>query len=290
MSTVLITGSRGFLGRALCDRVRAQGHKVLELDADQGDVAEKDVLALYDNEQPDHVFHLAAKTYVPDSWQWPQDFIRTNVMGTENVLELCRTSKASLTYISAYLYGQPDSLPIGEDHPVRPNNPYALSKHLAEQLCDFYAMHYAVRTTVIRPFNIYGPGQSGHFLIPHIVDQALHEDVIKVKDLQPRRDYLYIDDLIDALLLTKKHTTGDCSIYNIGSGYSLSVQEIIDIIQEVLKTKKPVVSEAAVRQNELSDVVANIKRAREVLQWSPRHTFREGIQKMIRKEASASPS
>jgi GDP-4-dehydro-6-deoxy-D-mannose reductase len=285
MSTMLVTGSRGFLGRSLCERVRAQGHKVLELDAEQGDVADKDALAPYNNEQIDHVFHLAAKTYVPDSWQRPYDFFRTNIMGTENVLELCKTSKASLTYVSAYLYGQPDALPIDENHPVRPNNPYAQSKHLAEQLCDFYANYYAVRTTVIRPFNIFGPGQSKNFLIPHIVEQALHKDVIKVKDLYPRRDYLYIDDLIDALMLSTKSAAAGCLKYNIGSGYSLSVKEIIDIIQEAIQTNKPVESEAIVRPNEISDVVADIARARERLHWFPRHTFREGILKLVQQEA-----
>ncbi len=283
MNNILITGSRGFLGSVLKKKCAGDGHVVLELDAEHGDVADSSIFNRYEKEDVSHVYHLAAKTFVPDSWNVPFDFYRTNVMGTENVLEFCRRKSISLTYVSAFLYGMPRYLPITEDHPVVPNNPYAHSKHLAEQLCEFYAAYYRVKITVIRPFNIYGAGQSTKFLIPHVVNQALHADVIKVKDIHPKRDYVYIDDVVDALMLTLK-SAADYSVYNIASGYSLSVQEVVDIIQQTAQTNKRVEAEAIVRPNELSDVFADITRARQRLHWNPKYTFKEGITRLIQQE------
>jgi GDP-4-dehydro-6-deoxy-D-mannose reductase len=283
MNKILITGAQGFLGSVLRQRCTLAGNAVLGLGAEEGDIADSSTCRRYNEEAVSHVFHLAAKTFVPDSWTKPMDFYRTNVMGTENVLEFCRRKNVPLTYVSAFVYGNPSSLPIAEEHPVVPNNPYAHSKYLAEQLCEFYSAHYQVKITVIRPFNIYGAGQAGRFLIPHVVRQVLHEDVIKVKDLRPKRDYVYVDDVADALMLTLGPSAA-YSVYNIASGGSLSVQEIIDIVQQAANTNKPVEEEAVVRPNELFDVFADITRARQGLNWRPKHTFREGIAKLIQHE------
>jgi nucleoside-diphosphate-sugar epimerase len=283
MTTIMITGARGFLGKALGQKARQEGCSVVALDAEDGDIANKDLFSRYEHDGIEHVFHLAARTYVPDSWDNPYEFYMTNVMGTGNVLEFCKRKKLSLTYVSAYLYGQPDTLPISEDHPLRPNNPYAQSKHLAEQLCQFYAKHHQTRTTIIRPFNIFGAGQNGKFLIPHIIRQALHGQDIQVKDLLPRRDYVYIDDVVDALMRTVQ-PAWEFSIFNIGAGHSLSVREIIDIIQDILGTSKQIVTDRSVRQNELPDVVADISKASRLLHWQPRHDFREAMEEVLRTE------
>jgi GDP-4-dehydro-6-deoxy-D-mannose reductase len=280
MSGILITGSNGFLGHALCERLSKESHNIFKLDIDRGDITDRAVFRPFAKEDIRHVFHLAARTYVPDSWDSPFDFYHTNVMGTENVLEFCRLKKSSLIYVSAYIYGQPDFLPVNENHPVRPNNPYAHSKYLAEQLCEFYARYFEVKTTIIRPFNIYGAGQGGKFLIPHITHQALHDRCIAVKDLHPRRDYVYLDDVVDVLTLTM-NLDDPFSILNIGSGYSLSVKEIIDIIQDVAGTEKLVETAHVVRENELADVIADIKRVYQKLHWKPKHDFRAGITKVI---------
>jgi nucleoside-diphosphate-sugar epimerase len=283
MNKILITGAQGFLGSALKRRCISAGLPVLELGTAHGDITDNNIFSAYESEDISHVFHLAAKTFVPASWVHPSVFYQTNTMGTENVLEFCRRKGLSLTYVSAYLYGPPKRLPIAEDHPIAPNNPYAHSKYLAEQLCEFYARHYKIKVTVIRPFNIYGAGQNIKFLIPHIIHQALHGDVIKIKDLHPKRDYVYIDDVVEALMLTQQPSAA-LSTYNIGAGNSLSVKEIIDIIQEILQTRKPVEAEEVVRQNELPDVVADITKARQGLHWTPKHSFREGMAKLIQHE------
>lgn len=280
MKSILVTGAGGFIGRRLVSVLKQVGHEVFELTSTDGDIVDPATLAGFDESSVDMVFHLAGRTYVPDAWQEPADFQRVNVTGTLNVLEFCRKRGIPLTYVSAYLYGIPASLPVKESDQVNPNNPYALSKFLAESVCRFYAEHFGVPVTIIRPFNIFGPGQKGHFLIPEIIAQVKANRPIHLKDLTPRRDYLYLDDLIDALVCTIGVGKG-YHLYNIGYGCSLSVAEIVNAIQSAAGTSLPVISENMPRQNEISDVYADISHAKQELGWYPQHTFDEGIKNMI---------
>src|SRR5207237_1415928 len=148
-----------------------------------------------------YVIHLAGKSFVPDSWKDPQEFMRVNAEGTRNVLEFCRKNNIPLIFMSSYVYGIPVRLPIDENHPVTPSNPYAQSKYEAEKICIMYAEKYKIPVTIVRPFNIFGPNQPEHFLIPKIIQQALDVSStrIELQDLSPRRDYIYMDDLLDAI-------------------------------------------------------------------------------------------
>lgn len=284
MSKILVTGASGFIGRSLVARLQTQGWDVIPLDSAVGDIASPDTLAKFRHQKVAHVFHLAGKTFVPDSWNNPQAFCQTNVTGTINVLEFCKEPRIPMTYVSAYVYGHPDSLPIGEDSAVRPSNPYALTKRLAEEACEFYASTYGLQVTTIRPFNAYGIGQAENFLIPAIISQALDSgEEIVVKDLAPKRDYVYLEDLVTGLLATLGKSDG-YRVYNIGSGVSLSVQEVIDLIQEIAGTQKKIVCDQVIRTNELMDVVADISKAGSELGWRPEFTFRAGIEKIIRTE------
>ncbi len=280
---LLLTGSSGFIGSALKSRLRELSFDIVETCSENGGVTNPETFFPLLFQDVTHVFHLGGKTFVPESWEEQAAYFRTNVSGTQNVLELCRKTQAGLTFVSAYLYGQPDTLPVSESSPIRPNNPYAQSKHLAEQLCGFYAREYGVKVNIIRPFNVYGPGQDKRFLIPSIIEQALAAPTIKLKDLSPKRDYVYLDDLLDALVLTMS-CTDSLSVYNIGSGYSISVRGVVDAVQEVLETDKPVVSEQITRRNEMDDVIADITRANTELNWYPKRSFHEGIRRIIQHE------
>lgn len=256
-----------------------KGHQVTTLSRRDGDIADPDTLQHL--APVDHVFHLAARTFVPDSWKDPAGFLRCNVVGTANVLAYCRRAACSLTFVSAYVYGRPEKLPVDEDSRPRPNNPYALSKYLAEQLCAFSAQYEGVATTVVRPFNIFGPNQADHFLMPRIIRQVKAGGPVRVMDLSPKRDYLHIDDLVDLLLATLKRGDSPFRVVNAGSGESHSVGEIADIIQDVAGTDFEVVDEAQPRYEELHDVRADVSRARRELGWSPRLTFRQGIESLV---------
>ncbi len=280
MSYILITGADGFIGSALKKHLINNSFNVLDMDQKDGDIIDRKYFEQYIDYDINHVFHLAGKTFVPDSWEDPYSFYKTNVLGLENVLEFCRKKNTSMTFVSAYLYGQPARLPVCEDDIIIPNNPYAHSKYLGEEICRFYTREFNLKITIIRPFNIFGENQNVKFLIPEIIHKVFTDDVIKIKDLSPRRDYLYIEDLISALVLTIK-SIGNFNVYNIGYGKSFSVKEIIDIILKLMNSDKPVISDNLIRKNEIPDVVADISRAKKEIGWSPSYTFEEGICKML---------
>ncbi len=274
---VLVTGADGFIGKKLSHMLKSD-YEVSTFSIGDGDIA-NDELKFKDIS---HVFHLAALTFVPYSWENPKEFYRVNVQGTENVLDFCKNNGASLTFISTYVYGMPKYLPIDENHPIDPNSPYNHSKYLAEQLCNFYSANFGVQTTVLRPFNIYGKGQAQHFLIPEIVGQLLDttKPEIKLQTLTPKRDYVHINDVISALMLTlnqKKSAT-----YNIASGVSVSVGEIADIVKKVSGINKGVVSANIERKNEVTDICADISFAKANLGWQPGVSFEEGIGELVR--------
>jgi nucleoside-diphosphate-sugar epimerase len=279
--SILVTGASGFVGTHLIAALREQGEKVVAHHSADGDIAREELRVPRDVR---HVFHLAARTYVPDSWRTPREFYEVNVLGTVNVLELCRARGATLTLMSSYVYGRPERLPIDEEHPVRAFNPYAHSKILAEQAAAFYQSSFGVVVTIVRPFNLYGPGQASHFLIPTLVRQAVDPacEAITVADERPKRDYLFIDDLVDLLVrqLNKRETGG---IYNAGSGMSVSVLDLASIVADAAGTTKPVVSRGEQRPDEVLDTVACIARARCEFGWSPKVTLAEGLRRIIER-------
>jgi nucleoside-diphosphate-sugar epimerase len=202
-------------------------------------------------------------------------------VGTVNVLEFCRRQSASLTFISSYVYGKPDSLPITEDHPLRPLNPYSHTKILGEQVVSYYRSQFGVPATIVRPFNIYGPGQGRRFLVPTLIRQALDpcSAEIVVADLRPRRDYLYIRDLVELLVATTHRL--DCGIYNAASGYSVGIDDLIKAIALLTGKPKPVRSLEQARPDEVLDVVGDISKAKAELNWTPSVRLSDGLRHTI---------
>ena len=204
-----------------------------------------------------------------------------------NVLEHCRQNQASLTLISSYVYGQPQRLPIAEDHPVAAANPYSHTKILAEDAARFYEQRFGLSLVIVRPFNIYGPGQRDLFLIPLIVRQVLDPcvEVVRVQDLLPKRDYLYVKDAVAFLVATLRD--GAHGVFNIGSGYSASVAEVAELANRAAGLCKPVVSAGKPRPGEIMDVVADISRAAAEFDWQPRTSLADGIAAVVAGERSA---
>ena len=277
---ILVTGATGFLGRHLVSALESRGFAVRRHSSADGDIAN----CTLPMQGVSRVFHLAGKSYVPDSWLAPQGFYQTNLMGAVNVLEHCRRNQAALTLISSYVYGEPKRLPIAEDHPVSAANPYAHTKLLAEDTARFYEERFGVPLVIVRPFNIYGPGQRSSFLIPSIVRQAIDPsiDVVRVQDLRPRRDYLYVADAVAMLLASLR--PGSHGVFNIGSGHSTSVAEVIDLVYMAAGIRKPVLSADVQRPGEIMNVVADVSRAASQLDWRPCTAIEDGIAAMVAAE------
>jgi nucleoside-diphosphate-sugar epimerase len=176
-----------------------------------------------------------------------------------------------------FLLSDPIHQPIAESVALVAKNPYALSKKLAEEACQFFADRFGICVTILRPFNIYGPGQSDAFLVPTIVNQLKGGKEVRVKDLEPRRDYVYILDVVEAMVKAVACELG-FSVFNVGSGASHSVADLIQIIQDVWGTDLPVRSDGVRRKDEVMDTVADITLAAQKLGWKPRFTLRQGIE------------
>lgn len=279
VSDVLITGASGFVGRHVEKRLCELQYDVIAVDSSSGDVAEWGTWTRYP--RADVVIHLAGRTYVPDSWNNPEEFFRTNLFGTICALRYCRQHRSNLIFASTYVYGVPGSLPISENATLRPSNPYAMSKKIAEDACRFYSEGYGLNVTILRPFNVYGPGQDCRFLIPSTIAQVRSGKCIEVEDLEPKRDYLYIDDLVSAFLAAIQRPAR-FDIFNVASGTSHSVSEIIQLIQEIAGTSLPIHCRGRRRQGEIMETVADIRRARDVLGWEPSRSLRDGCSRVMK--------
>ena len=276
---IAVTGSTGFVGSHLTKRLKALCHDVIDIDIKKGiDITDRKQLESL--EPFDILFHLAAKSYVPDSYKDPWSFFCVNIIGTLNALELCRSHKARMVFISSYLYGSPQYLPIGENHPTAAFNPYAQSKLISEQLCCSYNRDFHLPVVIVRPFNLYGPGQTKNFLIPTIVSQAKSGKII-LSDPAPKRDFLYIDDFIDLLMKLIDYRSNDCQVFNAGSSKSFSVREIAEIVCRLINRNIRVEFTGNKRPAEIADTVADISKAKEILNWQPKIPLEDGLKSLI---------
>ena len=276
---VTVTGSSGFVGSHLVKRLKALNYDVVDIDIKKG-IDITNPAKLESVEHFDVLFHLAAKSYVPDSYKDPWSFFHLNIIGTLNALELCRKFKARMIFISSYLYGSPQYLPIDENHPVSAFNPYAQSKLICEQLCQSYNRDFQTAVVIVRPFNLYGPGQDKNFLIPTIINQAKSGKII-LNDPVPKRDFLYIDDFVELLVKLIDYNNSGCQIFNAGSSKSFSVREIAEIICQLINTNISIEFTNQKRPNEIADTVADISKAKELLGWQPKISFEEGLKFLI---------
>jgi nucleoside-diphosphate-sugar epimerase len=278
---VLVTGSQGFIGHGLTKKLTELGHSVFSMDRSLGmEILDETSYGQFAGKSISIVFHLAGLTFVPASWENPSEFYKVNTLGTQKVLDFCSAVGARMIYLSAYIYGVPQYLPIDEKHPVVPNNPYAHTKLLAEELCRFYAKYKSVPVIILRPFNLYGKNQDERFLIPLIVKQARTRHHITVKDITPRRDYLYIDDFIGACV-SLLDITSPYSLFNIGYGESYSVKEIIEQVAALSGNAVTWSTENISRPNEIPDTIADISAIKSATGWSPEIPLSEGIKRLL---------
>jgi nucleoside-diphosphate-sugar epimerase len=276
---IAVTGSNGFVGRNLISFLKKSNDEIIELDLLKGiDITNQNDCS--NIPAFDVVVHLAAKIFVPDSYKLPHDFYFTNYIGTLNMLELCRKFNARMIFASSYVYGNPQYLPIDENHPLVAFNPYADSKIQGENLCRSYHNFFGIKTIIVRPFNLFGRGQHNIFLISSILEQA-KTGTINLQSSKPRRDYIYIDDMVAAYIKMIYNTQINFEIFNIGSGKSYSVKEIAEMINNEYGNKLHIKFSNLERLNEVENTVSDIQRAKSILKWEPQITMLEGIKKYL---------
>lgn len=279
---ILVTGSTGFVGRNLVESLRMRGLDVVTLNDHRGHSLDvRDWQQIKEVEGVGTVYHLAAITSIPYSFENPRETFEINVAGTVNVLELCRLRKVEkVVFASSYLYGQPQYLPIDEKHPLNPTNPYAVSKALAEDVCRAYHEYYGLRCVILRLFNVYGKGQSGNFLISSILKQLVTRR-IELLDPEPRRDFLHITDGVNAFIKAADYSASGFEVFNIGSGTSYRVSDVVDLAVKLAGVKCSVVYKNERRTSEIMDTVADISKAKRLLQWQPQVSFEDGLRDVI---------
>jgi len=283
-SVVAVTGSRGFLGRHLVKTLKGKDVSIIEIDITLG----IDILSIESLEKIPHfdtLVHLAARTYVPDSYTDSRGFYQTNIMGTVNCLEICKRNKANIVFPSTYVYGKPSYLPVDESHPTSSWNPYATSKLIGEQLCTSYSCDFGISACILRIFNVYGPGQKPVFLIPKIVNGVLKGDLC-LQSSSPKRDYIYVLDVVAAIDSCLNSEMEGVCVYNVGSGLSHSVSEIVDLVQDTLKTNVSVTYKNLHRKSHVANVVADICHIKKELDWFPTFDLKTGLQHYITSEVN----
>lgn len=277
---ILITGSNGFIGSHLVQRLEKEGANIIPIDVSRG-IDITDWEQVKDYHDIDAIYHLAAKTFIPDTIDDPKETYLINLVGTLNMLELGRRSGTKkFVFASSYIYGYPKYTPIDEGHPVNPTNPYSRTKFLSEELCRAYYEDYGLKCVIIRAFNVYGEGQRNNFLIPSILKQ-IRDGEIALKDPEPRRDFLYVEDLVEAYIRAAEYSGSDLEIFNIGSGVSYSVDEIMRTILDITKEKIKVSYLYERRENEIMNTVADITKAKEKLGWEPKFSIEEGLRNTV---------
>lgn len=288
---ILVTGADGFIGSHLTKKLVILGAKVRamtfgkvkSLNDLKGniEIARHDLNSLekLGDLEFDAIFHLAALTDLKKCLEDPFLACSTNVLGTIKLLESCKKVGRFIIISTLGVYGEPRYLPIDENHPTLPIEPYAASKAAAESfvlgICSSRKIHYCIA----RLFNVYGPGQKSGFVIPQIINQALNRNEVILKNQNSTRDFIYIDDVIDALIMIA--LKGKDGIYNIGSGKETSILELTKIMQKFIDRKISFKFTGEARTINVQRSLADIRKIRKDVGWTPSTDLNDGIRKTL---------
>lgn len=304
---VLITGAGGFIGSHLAERCVEAGHKVRafvhynarnlhgwlealpcydDLEVVSGDIRDYDsVLAAV--EGCDTVFHLAALIGIPYSYVSPLAYIRTNVEGTYNVLQACRTLRTPnvLVTSTSETYGTAQYVPIDEIHPAVGQSPYAATKIAADQLAVSYHRSFAMPVKIVRPFNTYGPRQSARAIIPTVITQILAgKRELSLGNLAPTRDLTFARDTAAGFLAIANHNSLLGEAVNIGMGSEISIGDLVEKIAAIMGVKVTVTASNERRRAAASEVerlLADASKLRAATGWAPEYDLDRGLRETI---------
>jgi NAD dependent epimerase/dehydratase len=311
--TVLITGAGGFIGSHLVEALVEKGARVRAMVKynsrnDWGTLeslppAVQNNLEILAGDITDPffvqkavkgcqtVFHLAALIGIPYSYVAPQHYVQVNVQGTLNVLEACRAEGVlKLVHTStSETYGTARYTPIDEAHPLQGQSPYSASKIAADKMAESYYLSFGLPVATIRPFNTFGPRQSARAIIPTIISQALRSEQtgqpIQLGSLSPMRDFTFVKDTAQGFIRVAECEDSVGEVINVGSGQTQTIGDTLSTILALIgKPDLPVVTDEQRIRPEKSEVgllLANREKAKTLLNWEPRYSFRDGLELTI---------
>lgn len=306
---VLVTGADGFIGSHLTEALVREGASVRALvlynsfnswgwlDSLEADVRSKLEVVASDIRDPrgmeeavrdcDAVFHLAALIAIPFSYKAPDSFVDTNIRGTLNILNACRSAGTEriLMTSTSEVYGTAKFIPITEEHPLQPQSPYSATKIAADSLAEAYWRTYDMPITLVRPFNTYGPRQSARAFIPTVITQLLSAATeLKLGRIDPVRDLTFVEDTARGFIELAKCDDAKKRVVNIATEEGHSVKKVTEQLMLIIGRKVPIVTdEARIRpkDSEVERLVGSAELLRSLTPWKPSVTFAEGLEKTV---------
>src|SRR5882762_2016466 len=305
---ILVTGGAGFIGSHLVERLLANGHNVAILDdfndfydpqikrANIAAVAkdirlhdvdlrnDEKVASVFRIEKFDAIFHLAARAGVRPSIQRPQLYYDTNVAGTLHLLEGARTSGVErfIFISSSSVYGAAKKVPFSEEEQLTQTlSPYAATKIAGEFLCSTYSHLYKMRIVALRYFTVYGARQRPDLAI-HQFTRKIHagEQIDQFGDGTTRRDYTYIDDIIQGTMAALKYEGPMFDVFNLGENETIQLKDLIAAVENALG-KKAKINRLPEQQGDMPLTCADISKARKLLGYNPKTKFEDGLPKFV---------
>ena len=300
---ILVTGGAGFIGSEVVSQLIKKNAVVTVLDnfssgkkqylpknnkklkIIKGDITDEKIVkrAVKDQES---VIHLAALPFIPDSFYYPADFFNVNTTGSVNLLWKSIQSNSVDRFIhisTSEVYGSAQFVPMDENHPTAPHSTYAVSKLAGDRVAFTLHKENGFPVVIIRPFNSYGPKYTQPYIIPEIMNQLLNgTKELMLGNVDATRDFTYVSDTADAIIrsLSAKKAVGE--IINVGSGNEISIRDLALKISKIAKIKTKIrYDESRERPYDVNRLISNNKKAKTILDWTPKITMDQGLKKIF---------
>ena len=289
MKEILVTGSSGFIGNYLVPQLLNQNYKVFGISKRKQKSfknfisSSMDINNIINSKLQNNfskIIHMAALSDVDYCNLNPSKCYEINVNGTQKMLEIARKKDAEFIFLSSsHVYGNSKNLPLFETESSSPLSHYASSKKMGEVLCETYSLTYGLNIRIARIFSVYGPNSSKSNLVFNIINQAIHNSQITLGNITPKRDFIFIDDVITGLLNIVNSKEKGCNAYNLGTGKSVSIADLINLILNFFNKKMRVISKKdKIRKNDVLDVYANISKMNSHFNWKPQVSLKKGLE------------